>query len=125
MYLFTGLGRSVSGMYFRQSHPDTSSAQSPRVLARAVASGHRTRRDDPVMIWPKVYQTRPASRKRSTIYSTARVDQWIGITVDLSTTIPASLARDEATAALAMIGAQHQDSEAVSSGFARGRTLPN
>jgi len=35
--------------------------------------------------------------------------EWIGITVDLVTPIIHSLARDEATAALAMIGAQHQD----------------
>jgi HK97 family phage portal protein len=35
--------------------------------------------------------------------------EWIGITIDLVTPILASLTRDEATAALAMIGAQHQD----------------
>jgi HK97 family phage portal protein len=35
--------------------------------------------------------------------------EWIGITIDLATPILASLTRDEATAALAMIGADHQD----------------
>jgi hypothetical protein len=35
--------------------------------------------------------------------------EWIGITIDLATPILTSLAKDEATAALAMIGAQHQD----------------
>jgi HK97 family phage portal protein len=35
--------------------------------------------------------------------------EWIGITIDLATPILTSLTRDEATAALAMIGAQHQD----------------
>jgi HK97 family phage portal protein len=35
--------------------------------------------------------------------------EWIGITVDLVTPILAALAKDEATAALAMIGADHQD----------------
>jgi HK97 family phage portal protein len=35
--------------------------------------------------------------------------EWISITVDLATPILTSLAKDEATAALAMIGAQHQD----------------
>jgi len=35
--------------------------------------------------------------------------EWIGITIDLVTPILASLTRDEATAALAMIGADHQD----------------
>jgi hypothetical protein len=34
--------------------------------------------------------------------------EWIGITIDLATPILTSLAKDEATAALAMIGAQHQ-----------------
>jgi HK97 family phage portal protein len=35
--------------------------------------------------------------------------EWIGITIDLATPILTSLAKDEATAALAMIGANHQD----------------
>jgi SPP1 gp7 family putative phage head morphogenesis protein len=35
--------------------------------------------------------------------------EWIGITIDLATPILTSLAKDEATAALAMIGASHQD----------------
>jgi HK97 family phage portal protein len=35
--------------------------------------------------------------------------EWIGITVDLATPVLTSLAKDGATAALAMIGAQHQD----------------
>lgn len=35
--------------------------------------------------------------------------EWIGITIDLATPILTQLAKDEATAALAMIGAQHQD----------------
>jgi len=35
--------------------------------------------------------------------------EWIGITIDLATPILTTLAKDEATAALAMIGAQHQD----------------
>jgi len=35
--------------------------------------------------------------------------EWIGITIDLATPILTRLAKDEATAALAMIGAQHQD----------------
>jgi SPP1 gp7 family putative phage head morphogenesis protein len=35
--------------------------------------------------------------------------EWIGITIDLATPVLTSLAKDEATAALAMIGAQHQD----------------
>jgi hypothetical protein len=35
--------------------------------------------------------------------------EWIGITIDLATPILTSLTRDEATSALAMIGAQHQD----------------
>ena len=35
--------------------------------------------------------------------------EWIGITIDLVTPILTSLTRDEATAALAMIGAKHQD----------------
>jgi HK97 family phage portal protein len=35
--------------------------------------------------------------------------EWIGITIDLATPILTSLTKDEATAALAMIGADHQD----------------
>ncbi|HEX3861285.1 MAG TPA: phage portal protein [Stellaceae bacterium] len=35
--------------------------------------------------------------------------EWIGITIDLATPILTTLAKDEAAAALAMIGAQHQD----------------
>jgi HK97 family phage portal protein len=35
--------------------------------------------------------------------------EWIGITIDLVTPVLTTLAKDEATAALAMIGAQHQD----------------
>jgi HK97 family phage portal protein len=35
--------------------------------------------------------------------------EWIGITIDLATPILTSLAKDEATAALAMIGADHQN----------------
>jgi SPP1 gp7 family putative phage head morphogenesis protein len=35
--------------------------------------------------------------------------EWIGITIDLATPVLTQLAKDEATAALAMIGAQHQD----------------
>lgn len=35
--------------------------------------------------------------------------EWIGITIDLATPVLTALAKDEATAALAMIGAQHQD----------------
>jgi hypothetical protein len=35
--------------------------------------------------------------------------EWIGITIDLATPILTSLAKDEATATLAMIGAQYQD----------------
>jgi len=41
--------------------------------------------------------------------------EWIGITVDLATPILTSLTRDEATAALAMIGANHEDILADSS----------
>jgi hypothetical protein len=37
------------------------------------------------------------------------VKEWIGITIDLATPILTSLTKDEATAALAMIGADHQD----------------
>jgi HK97 family phage portal protein len=37
------------------------------------------------------------------------VKEWIGITIDLVTPIITTLARDEATAALAMIGAEQQD----------------
>lgn len=37
------------------------------------------------------------------------VKEWIGITVDLATPILTSLAKDEAAAALSMIGAKHQD----------------
>jgi HK97 family phage portal protein len=37
------------------------------------------------------------------------VREWIGITVDLATPVITALAKDEATAALAMIGAEHQD----------------
>ena len=37
------------------------------------------------------------------------IKEWMQITVDLTTPILASLTRDEATAALAMIGADHQD----------------
>ena len=35
--------------------------------------------------------------------------EWIGITVDVATPVLAALSKDEAAAALAMIGAQHQD----------------
>ncbi|AVT83673.1 phage portal protein [Rhodopseudomonas palustris] len=35
--------------------------------------------------------------------------EWMGITIDLATPILLSLTRDEATAALAMVGANHQD----------------
>lgn len=35
--------------------------------------------------------------------------EWIGITIDLATPVLTKLTKDEATAALAMIGAQHQD----------------
>jgi HK97 family phage portal protein len=35
--------------------------------------------------------------------------EWIGITIDLATPILSRLTKDEATAALAMIGAEHQD----------------
>ena len=37
------------------------------------------------------------------------VNEWIGITINLTTPILAALSRDEATAALSMIGADHQD----------------
>jgi HK97 family phage portal protein len=49
--------------------------------------------------------------------------EWIGITVDLATPILTSLTRDEATAALAMIGADHQDilaSASVQNALERG-----
>jgi HK97 family phage portal protein len=35
--------------------------------------------------------------------------EWVGITIDLATPVLTALAKDEATAALAMVGAQHQD----------------
>jgi HK97 family phage portal protein len=37
------------------------------------------------------------------------LNEWIGITIDLATPVLAALSKDEATAALAMIGAGHQD----------------
>jgi HK97 family phage portal protein len=51
------------------------------------------------------------------------VKEWIGITIDLATPILMSLTRDEATAALAMIGAEHQDilaDESVQQALDRG-----
>jgi HK97 family phage portal protein len=49
--------------------------------------------------------------------------EWMGITIDLVTPILTSLAKDEATAALAMIGAQHQDilaDESIQNALDRG-----
>jgi HK97 family phage portal protein len=37
------------------------------------------------------------------------LEEWIGITIDLATPVLTTLSKDEATAALSMIGAQHED----------------
>jgi HK97 family phage portal protein len=68
---------------------------------------NRKQREEVIANLPEATGTKKAIKKALSELFDPK--EWIGITVDLATPVLTTLAKDEATAALAMIGAQHQD----------------